>query len=244
MVVLIKEKLDKYLEFDSDELFDKKWVDFASIFGGAIRDIIAGDSDKINDIDIIGLPISLNNISKTLEYHNYKKMNLIKPDLHIIYKDIKFIFEPMTYLNSNQKIVQLIKPQNINNKNRSPSEFQLIRQNYYSLLTNVDLTSSGLFYDGEELYESMNFSYTHCKMKIYEKIPHAMMYNSTRTHQRSEKLKWDKNWKEYDNNLKLNRSIKINNLKRKNIKSIDDYIEKMKSFKVMDRNQQRPLRNE
>jgi len=240
MVEIIKEELDKYLEFDSNKLFDKKWVDFASIFGGSIRDIVSGEFDKINDIDIIGLPFSLRHISYILEENGYVKMNLVKPDLHIIYKDIRFIFEPLTYINSNHKVVQLIRPHNNNVTNRPSNEFQLIRQNYYSLLSNVDLTSSGLFYDGEELYESINYAYIHCKLKIFEKIPNAMMYNSIRTQIRSDKLRWNRNWKEFKDNKLFIRAMKIHHIKGKSIKHLDEYIIKTKKIPKRDKDRNDP----
>ena len=57
---MIKEKLDEYLEFDSNLLFNRTPIQseyeysikvkrLVRIFGGAIRDIIAGQT--INDID-------------------------------------------------------------------------------------------------------------------------------------------------------------------------------------------------
>jgi len=45
----IKDRLDDYLEFDSNQLFEKGLL--TRIFGGAIRDSIAGQ--KINDIDLL-----------------------------------------------------------------------------------------------------------------------------------------------------------------------------------------------
>lgn len=243
-MVEIKKHLDNYLGFNSDLLFDKRRIDFVAIFGGALRDIVSGDEDTINDIDIIGLPQSLHYLSFVLEDNGYKKMNLVKPDLHIIYKDIKFIFEPITFMNSNNKIVQLIRPHNTNIKGMPPNEFQLLRQNYYALLTNVDLTSSGLFYDGEELYESIKFAYTHCKLKIYEKIHFAMMFNVDRTHIRAGRLKYNKGWTEYNDNILLNRTIKIKQITNKTPKYIDDYINKMKPCLAMVRDQNRPLRND
>ena len=57
---MIKEKLDEYLEFDSNLLFNRtpilckyggKVKRLVRVFGGAIRDIIAGQ--PINDVDIL-----------------------------------------------------------------------------------------------------------------------------------------------------------------------------------------------
>lgn len=224
----IKEELDKYLEFDSSELFEKRYSDFAAVFGGAIRDIVAGDASKINDIDILTMPHTGQHIMAVLEMNGYKRMDLIKPDLVDIYKKIDYIFLPLTYINENRKVVQLIRPHNKNITNRPPNEFQLLRQNYYALLANVDLTSSGLFYDGEELYESVKHAYIHCKVKRYEILPDAMMYNEERTNIRSRKLdnRWD--WKIINtDDLMLMRKLKIESILPKDkIPTLDDYIDK------------------
>jgi hypothetical protein len=236
MVEKIKIELDKYLEFDSSKLFNKKYIDLACVFGGSIRDIVSGDSDKINDIDIIGLPVSLYFISEILVRNGFVKMNLVKPNIYKIYKDIKFIFEPLTYINNNHKIVQLIRPcNNINYQNRPPNNFQLLKQNYFYLLSNVDLTSSGLFYDGEDLFESVNYAYTHCKLKIYDKLPNALMYNEERTNLRSGKLEYKGIWKENSKDKLVTRTIKIHQIKNKNLKTLDDYIYKTKKFIPIER---------
>lgn len=225
MVEVIKQKLNEYLEFDSDELFWGRHVDLAAIFGGSLRDIVAGDSDKINDIDIIGLPVSLGWIRHTLELNGYTQMELVKPDIFTIYKDINYIFEPITYMNNNHKIVQLIRPHN-QNLNAASTKFTALKNNYYKLLSNVDLTSSGLFYDGKNLYESIRYSFIHCKMKVYEMLPDAMMYDLERTDKRIHKLRRTKNWKQFnpDDKLKM-RQIKINQINNDfNVLSLDDYI--------------------
>ncbi len=234
MVEIIKKELDNYLEFDSNELFWDHHVDLAVIFGGSIRDIISGDADKINDIDIMGLPISLGYIHRTLELNDYKQIELVKPDIFTLYKNIKYIFEPITYMNKNQKIVQLIRPfnQNISDLYFSQyNELNIFKNNYYKLLSNVDLTSSGLFYDGKELYESVRHSFIHCKMKVYEKLPNALMYNSERTDKRIHKLHKTKDWRKLNTEDKLEmRKIKLHQL-NSNIKTLDDYINKTISLK-------------
>ncbi len=218
---LIKNKLDLYLEFNSDELF--KNTDLAVIFGGAIRDIVSNsDINDIKDIDIMGLPISLLNMSRVLERNDYIQVDLIKPDIYSVYKDIKCIFQPTTYINKNGKIVQLIRPSQINYKERNFDNYKLA---FFNLLSNVDLTSSGLFYDGKELYESMHSSYLHCKLKIYEIISTSMMYNQERTMLRFRNLniKGWKNINKVDKKL-LSRTLKILKIKDIKIKNISDYI--------------------
>ena len=65
----IKEKLTEYLGFDIDDMLYHKDIDVAHIFGGAIRDIIS--DRKINDIDILTLKNSFNNITILLEKNGY-----------------------------------------------------------------------------------------------------------------------------------------------------------------------------
>lgn len=234
----IKQKLDEYLEFNSDFLFNDKWgdADYACIFGGAIRDIVAGDSDKINDIDILALPRSVTQLYNVLNKFNYKKIDLVKPNIHELYTDIKFIFEPITLINPNQKIVQIIRPSQINTKKKIGT-FDAMVNAYFRLLTNVDLSSSGLFYDGEDLYESIQGAYTHCKAKVFEELTDAMMFNVTRTFKRKEKLVYEKNWfqlVEKDGGLEPlhivpARKLKFHSLRKYKVKSIYDYMKKLQN---------------
>lgn len=228
MIRNIKDGIDNYLDFDSNEMFVSG--DYITIFGGALRDIVAGQEDKINDIDILCLPVSKRSLENVLMMNGYTKMNLIKPDLNFIYKDIRYIFEPSTYINSKRHIVQLIRPTNSNcimNNHRTSSK---IYENYYTLLKNVDLVSSGLFYDGNNLYESVNGAYNFCKNKITKTLDDALMYNINRTYLRKEKLLYN-GWKDYDRcdeiykrSLKIE-SLKINIDKFINIKTMCDFVE-------------------
>jgi len=239
-MVEIKKHLDEYLEFDSDLLFDKMFIDFNVIFGGAIRDIVSGDFDKINDIDILSMPISTYHIFSALEENGYKKLNLVKPDIQSIYKNIKFIFEPITFMNKNQKIVQIIRPSHQNSGKGNIGTFECGRDSFFNLLKNVDLSSSGLFYDGEDIFESVDGSYIHCKSKVFESHPSAMMFHTERTSNRKTKLVQEKGWYELISregedfkttvSTIINRKLKLHQLKKYEIQSIDDYIKKMRSY--------------
>lgn len=232
----IKEKLDNYLDIDSDLLFNDKYSDYICIFGGAIRDIISGDFDKINDIDILGMSKSIYYVYQILLENGYKKIDLINPNIYEIYKDIKWIFEPITLINNNAKIVQLIRPSQKNIKNKLGT-FDCMFESYIRLLRNVDLSSSGLFYDGERVYESIPKSFTHCKAKVFEVLNNALMYNSQRVLNRMEKLHlngWSKIYKNdngelVSSNILALRKLKIQSIKRYDIPSIDDYIKNKKS---------------
>ena len=63
MINIIKQELDDYLEFDSNDLF--KHTDLIRVFGGAIRDIIA--EQPIHDVDILVGSRSLNILETLLE---------------------------------------------------------------------------------------------------------------------------------------------------------------------------------
>lgn len=112
----IKEKLDEYLEFDSDLLFNiipteetrVQCKRLTRIFGGALRDIIA--KQKINDIDILVGARSIKALQKVLSDNEYTHMeSLIGRDISSLYHDINIITEPQTWVKCT-KIVQLIKP--------------------------------------------------------------------------------------------------------------------------------------
>jgi hypothetical protein len=235
---IIKRELYNYLEFDSEYLFSDKWGDgdYACIFGGAIRDIVAGDSDKISDIDILALSRSVTQIYNVLFSFNYKRIDLVKPDIHHLYTDIKYIFEPITLINPNQKIVQIIRPSQVFVDDVPIGTFDAMTKSYFELLKNVDLSSSGLFYDGEEIYESIQGAYTHCKSKVFEELTDAMMYKVDRTFKRKQKLVHERHWFQLvEKNGGLEpmhiipaRRLKFHSLRKYKIKSIDDYIKKLK----------------
>jgi hypothetical protein len=103
---MIKEKLDEYLEFDSNLLFNSdniKVKKLVRIFGGAIRDIIAGQ--KINDVDILVGSKTLSYIEDILTNQGYNYMESLGPkDLSAVYKDIKIINEPRTWVKDYKQI--------------------------------------------------------------------------------------------------------------------------------------------
>jgi len=235
----VKIELDKYLEFDSGLIFNNPLIDAISIFGGAIRDIVAGDADKINDIDMVGMSHSVYSTYSILEENGFKKVDLVKPNIFNLYKDIKFIFDPITLMNSNQKIVQLIRPSQVHIKQPKWDVVETMRYAYFRLLRNVDLSSSGLFYDGENIYESVQDAFVHCKSKVFEQQQDAMMYNVERTYERRKKLVFNSKWFEIverDNvkttpYLLATRRLKFHSLQRYNIPSIDDYIKTLENIK-------------
>jgi hypothetical protein len=222
MVEKVKKHLNEYLEFDSGLIFNNPLI-------------VAGDGDKINDIDMVGMSRSVYKTYEILIDNGFKKIDLVKPDIYNIYKDIKFIFDPITLMNNNQKIVQLIRPSQVHIQQPKWDGVGTMRYSYFRLLKNVDLSSSGLFYDGEKIYESVKDAYTHCKAKVFEQCPDAMMYNINRTYERRRKLV-DNKWFEIvkDGNVKTTsyllatRRLKFHSIQRYNIPPIEDYIEKLR----------------
>ena len=222
MIKKINDELNNYLGFDSNELFNSS--DFIVIFGGALRDIIANDSDSIKDIDIMCLPKSKKSASILLESKGYKLLGLFSPDLFCLYKDIKCIFEPKTFVKDG-KIVQLITPStyNLNNFNKTKKEISLmLQENFFRILKNVDLSSSGIVYDGKCLYESVKGSIDLIKSKKYYTLKHSLMYNNDRIIFRKHNL-LNKQWTEINlkDNLVYERLLKISSI-RSNFPFIDE----------------------
>jgi predicted nucleotidyltransferase len=162
----IKEKLDEYLEFDSKDIF---FDDYIVIYGGAIRDIIA--NQKINDIDIL---------VKNTELANKLEFKLVENGYHQtlgekteLYQNLNLNFEPITYINDNNKKIQIIRPNYIKlalDGFNSVLKSSIAKNIYdyaqsfafYQTLANVDLSCCGLFYDGINVYESIYNSIDDC----------------------------------------------------------------------------------
>jgi hypothetical protein len=207
--IKIKKSLDEYLEFNSNELF--KNSDYITIFGGAIRDIIA--DQPINDIDILTLPVSMVTAMAVLEKHGYKQIELYSLETFRLYTEISVIQIPITYINSNFKKVQFIRPRigKILPYNNSYNEYSLITC-FFNLLENVDLSCCGTFWDGENLYEAISGSVRHCMQKKFLVLDENSMYNRKRIEIRKYKM-IDRDWDEIVNQ---------NNLSKQRLKKIDD----------------------
>jgi len=185
---MIKEKLDEYLEFDSNLLFNRTPIDEYSIklkrlvrvFGGSIRDIIAGQ--KINDVDILVASQSLELVEFTLKEAGYTYIeSLVPKDLASVYSDIQVISEPRTWMKGT-KIVQLIKPRL---KSNHPREYE---QMFIDLIQNVDISSCGVSWDGENLYENYPNAIAHCQNLSFYINRSAKMYSRKRAYHREWKL--------------------------------------------------------
>lgn len=221
----IKEKLDEYLEFDSDLLFNIPAKEtgvqckrLTRIFGGSLRDIIA--KQKINDIDILVGTRSIKALQKVLSDNEYTHMEtLIGKDISSLYNDINVITEPQTWVKGT-KVVQLIKPV-INTKDKQKTRFSHPIEVYKSsektyecgfidLIQNVDISCCGISYDGNNLYENFPDAILHCKNKVYFVNKHAKMYSNKRIYHRIQKF-INRGWSEIVG-IKENRDMKINSI--------------------------------
>jgi hypothetical protein len=199
---MIKEKLDEYLEFDSKLLFNKVPIDENSIklkrlvriFGGAIRDIIAGQT--INDIDILVGSQSCSLVELTLKEQGYTYMDsLIAKDLAYVYTGIHIINEPRTWIKGT-KIVQLIRPVI---RVKRDSDLRYYERGFVELIQNVDISSCGVSWDGENLYENYPNAIAHCHNLSFYINKRAKMYSQKRSEMRSYKF-ISRGWKKIEMN--------------------------------------------
>lgn len=200
----IRQSLNEYLEFDSDELFKSKF-NLVRIFGGAIRDILA--EQPINDVDILCGSKALRYIESVLEQNGYQYMEMLNgKDLQEMYSEIHIINEPHTWIKG-KKIVQLIRPAfGLEGKDE-----QFYRQGFRDLISNVDFSCCGVSYDGETLHEDYTNAISHCQSKVFSVNMDAKMYSQKRAQHRKHKLE-DRGWKEIENIKNINRELKIANV--------------------------------
>jgi hypothetical protein len=190
----IKKKLDEYLGFDSDELLLPKNIivdgmprpvekfrkavgePLIRVFGGAIRDIIAGQ--KINDVDLIIGSKMTNTMEATLHKNGYVYMeNLTGKDMGAAYKELRIIDEPRTWLNpKNMAIVQLIRPAGFKAENPIAAVVQ-----------NVDISCCGVSWDGRTLFENFPDAVMHCQTMRYQ-TNYSSKMRTNRTMMRTQKL--------------------------------------------------------
>jgi hypothetical protein len=197
---MIKEKLDEYLEFDSNLLFNRTPIQcdggkvkrLVRIFGGSIRDIIAGQ--PINDVDIIVGAQSSRLVELTLKEQGYTYMESLTPkDLSSVYTDIKVINEPRTWMKG-VKIVQLIRP--VIRVTRD-SDLRYYERGFIDLIQNVDISSCGVSWDGENLYENFPNAIAHCQNLSFYVNKRAKMYSRNRSDMRTYKF-IQRGWKQIE----------------------------------------------
>ena len=175
-----KEKLDEYLEFDSDLIF--KICDYCEVYGGFLRDSI--NNIEPVDVDFMCLSNSSKILFDILIENGYHYLRSTYPSKFIEqYKELRIINEPKTFINKNFKKVQIIVPVNhtINNVDNNYT-------NYYRMLQNVDFSCCGLSYNGNIIRENCYCALLHVLSKCYVINEEAWMYNQNRISERKFKI--------------------------------------------------------
>ena len=211
--IKVIKRISDYIGFDVNEIFDVS--DQITIFGGAVRDSLAGL--EIHDIDILCMSESAHKLGEFLNKKNYSIIDLYDQDAINMYKGISLISEPWTLINYDKKIIQIIRP-------AAYKTVSAYSEAYRDLIKNVDISCCGVFLEKMEediqLKEACKNAIIHSLSKIYEINEHCKLYSPDRTMNRTNKLNrrgW-KNNTEYNifankiNILQQNRRIKLNNL--------------------------------
>ena len=203
----IQKRLTKYLGFDYNEIINNN-IDYAYIFGGAIRDIIA-DKD-INDIDILCLPESKRKLIVVLKENGYIQTDLISKDTLLLYSKIDAVFEPFNYIkiiDNELRTIQLITP--ISNSYKLESN---LISNFHYMLGQVDMSNCAVhFSDAFGLRESYLGAVDHCKHNVFEVLETKM--KTDRFELRYNKF-IERGWSELndDNKKNLIRSDKLHDI--------------------------------
>lgn len=208
----VENRITDYIEFDIKELFDIS--DYITIYGGAVRDSIAGM--EINDVDILCMPESAVKLKNFLIEKDYSPIDLYRQDTISMYKDISLINEPWTLI-KNKKIIQIIRPKWFK-PNPKVKDYQ---DAYYNLVKNVDISCCGVFLDkfdnNIKLGEACKDAIIHCITKTFVINDWSALFNQNRTNSREYKLT-SRGWKnitsepdfwEKSERKKIDRRLKI-----------------------------------
>lgn len=217
----LKEKVEKrisdYIEFDVKELFEVS--DYITIYGGAVRDSLAGL--EIHDIDILCMPDSASKLRKFLKKYDYESLELYDQDALNMYHGISLIAEPWTLMNKNKKIIQIIRPRWFTKS--PPSSIQKeYKEAYHNLIKNVDISCCGVFLEhqgkGLILMEACKNAIIHCLSKTFVVNEWSALYNQNRTIFRENKLS-SRGWHNLDNTL-YTKYDDLNRLKKQRVAKI------------------------
>jgi hypothetical protein len=204
----VKKRLDDYLGFDSDELFQHG---DPVIFGGAIRDSIA--NLDIHDVDIIVGPETTNLMHNFIVSKGYLALKeYASKDIQAMYTDIHIISEPLTYIKGD-KIIQLIRPSpelmgDIDGRHGTAGRVKfpitveeangniLFSEIVKKLVENVDMSCCGVAYDDKDVYEMYPNAIVHCQNKVFTHNVNGVM-STNRYYRREDKLT-KRGWRKID----------------------------------------------
>jgi len=242
----VEKRISDYIEFDVKQLFEVS--DYITIYGGAVRDSIAGL--EIHDVDILCMSQSAQKLLLYLTTKcGYNKIDLYRADTINMYKGISLIAEPWTLMNDDKKIIQIIRPR-YDSHGMKKSPITEYKRAYYNLIKNVDISCCGVFLENLDsdikLREACKNAIINCITKTFNINKESLLFNEYRTSVREEKLTsrgWENtdyvsglpNWlggaEEENNRLRRNRKMKLCSLDFKpeydyRIWSEEDYIKK------------------
>jgi hypothetical protein len=241
----VEKGISEYIEFDVKDIFEQS--DYITIYGGAVRDSIAGL--EIHDVDILCMSESAKILAEFIEERDFKKLDLYDLDTHNMYKGISLIEEPWTFMNKNRKIIQIIRPRyasystKLKNSSEHKSKYQIA---YYNLIKNVDLSCCGVFLENFGVLDGGNFArrirlkeacksaIIHCISKTFEIQNWTKLYNEKRTLDRAWKLE-NRGWENINGSSSAVKSLidKGYNLKRlRKLKLIELEFEPEYDFKI------------
>jgi hypothetical protein len=157
------------------------------IFGGAVRDAIAGL--EIHDIDIVVLPQAFRIISERLLQYDFKKIEKYSIDIVSLYNGITQIHEPVNWFKEDV-FIQFIRPRKIICEGENPKTY------LYDFISNVDISCCAVsFFPNETLIEHFPDAIHQCLSRTFNIVETSTLYNSNRILMRLEKLK-DRGWTE------------------------------------------------
>lgn len=201
----VEKGISDYIGFDVREIFNQS--DYISIYGGSVRDSIAGLD--IHDIDILCMSESAKKLRDFIvNEKNYQPLDLYDLDALNMYKGISLIDEPWTFMNDNKKIIQIIRPVYSGyktNLRNNPDHMSKYQESYYNLIKNVDISCCGVFLEnnGEiKLKEACKNAIIHCLSKTFEVQEWSKLYNQARTRDRGFKLE-NRGWEHIGHTIKM-----------------------------------------
>lgn len=151
----VRSKISEYLTIDINKLLSAG--DSVYVFGGAVRDAIAGT--EIHDVDIIASPLSCTRLTEILDRMGFKRIESVSGiDISSMYTGAKKIInEPLTYvkhLGLKNPVVQVIRPCLTLGQDPPAVVRRLIR--------NVDLTCCGVSLNSHFLEEHVKGAIVDC----------------------------------------------------------------------------------
>jgi len=255
----VEKGISEYIGFDVNKIFEQS--DYITIYGGAVRDSLAGV--EIHDIDILCMPNSAHKLKTYLNSVGYESLDLYDPDTLNMYHGISLISEPWTLMNDKKKIIQIIRPRwngQLYRKGKiseyHAAEVTNYQLAYYNLIKNVDISCCGVFLENHDreirLREACKNSIINCLSQTYTVNKWAKLYSSNRTENRKHKLS-TRGWIELDQAisisspytpahkifLKKERLFKIMNLEfnpeyNYKIWTEEEYLNRIKPFEPID----------